>query len=147
MKCPTCASENVSHLNSKHPLIHHWILNPGLAFNEAVLGQRLPAQSYFCKACDAPYSKRNWAQCPACDCTFSGEVWSGRHAFGHWYGIVCPGCGERWPTLWNATSLLVLAVTSPLWILPHLRYKARIIEWGRRRARRAWKKHEENTPP
>ena len=25
-----------------HPMLIHWVLNPGLAFNELILGQRVP---------------------------------------------------------------------------------------------------------
>jgi len=51
-----------------------------------------------------------------------GMRWSGRKAFGHWLGLICPECKKRIPCMWNYTSLLVLALLSPLWYLPYRFY-------------------------
>jgi hypothetical protein len=61
------------------------------------------------------------------------RLWSWANAFGHWFGYVCPGCGGEIPCLWSLASLLVLAVTAPLWALPVLLWKGRWLEFERRR--------------
>ena len=104
------------------PLILHWVLNPGLAFNELVLGQRIPKVQLICENCDAPFYDRSYIPCPHCHAMNHGRSWSKKHAFGNWLGYVCPSCGERIPCLWNYTSIVILAITSPLWYLPYRFY-------------------------
>ncbi len=36
-----------------HPMLLHWIINPGLAFNELILGQRIPKITLIDKTSDA----------------------------------------------------------------------------------------------
>lgn len=50
----------------KHPLMLHWILNPGLAFIELVLGMRMPATSLIERASPRPFVERQYVPCPAC---------------------------------------------------------------------------------
>ncbi len=99
-----------------HPLLLHWIINPGLAINELILGQRLPKVMLIDKTSDAPLMERKYAPCPECNAINDGRLWSKGNTFGHWFGLVCPKCGGRIPCLWNITSLALLAITFPLWI-------------------------------
>lgn len=102
-----------------HPLILHWVLNPGLAFNELVLGQRLPRVTLIDRTSDEPLRDRTYVPCPHCSSLHNSRVaraaWG---SFGNWFGFVCPNCKKDIPVLWNVFSLLILAVTSPFWILP-----------------------------
>lgn len=144
-ECPDCRSKNVSTWSWKHPLLLHWILNPGLAFNEVVLGQRLPSTSYLCRDCKKPIPDRNWVICPHCSQTATARLWMGRHAFAHWLGIVCPHCGRKMPSMWNLTSLLVVACLSPIWVVPYMLWKDRYLNWEADRARHALQKLKEKT--
>jgi hypothetical protein len=126
---------NVTTLKWPNLLIVHWVLNPGVAFNEVFLGQRLPAVSYYCRDCRSPLVERSWLECPHCNSTFSAKLWQGRTAFGHWLGVVCPGCGGIIPSLWNHTSLLLLALTAPIWWFLVRVYREPFLDWERHRIR------------
>ena len=97
-----------------HPMVLHWVLNPGLAFNELILGQRLPKVMLVDKTSDAPLMERQYVPCPECNVLTDARVWGGSRSKGHWFGYVCPGCNGRIPCLWNLTSLVLLALTFPL---------------------------------
>lgn len=99
-----------------HPLLLHWVINPGLAFNELVLGQRIPRVTLIDRTSDAPLMQRQYIPCPECRALNDGRLWSGGNTFGHWFGYVCPECHGRIPCLWNLTSLIVLVLTFPVWI-------------------------------
>lgn len=96
-------------------LLVHWILNPGLAFNELVLGQRMPKVTLIDKTSDAPLMENQYIPCPHCGTIHNGLIWSKKNAFGNWFGIMCPTCHKTIPCLWNITSLIVLAITFPIW--------------------------------
>lgn len=123
-ECPKCKghiydrwSLNGSDVGIKAMYLH-WVLNPGLVFNELVLGQRLPKIMYVCKSCDTGVGLRSYVHCSGCDTFHPGLIWSKENALGNWLGYVCPKCGSEIPCLWNFTSLLVLALSSPIWYLP-----------------------------
>lgn len=99
-----------------NPLLLHWIINPGIVINELVLGQRLPKVTLIDKTSDAPLMERQFVPCPECHALNDARLWSKQNAFGHWFGFVCPECGGKIPCLWNITSLIVLALTFPIWI-------------------------------
>jgi hypothetical protein len=108
--------EKYKALKLPHPLLLHWILNPGLAFNELILGQRIPKITLIDKTSSAPFMERQYIPCPDCGAMNDGRLWSKSNAMGHWFGYVCPECGGRIPCLWNITSITLLAVTFPIWI-------------------------------
>jgi len=120
-----------------HPLLLHWVLNPGLAFNEVFLGQRMPKLALIDKTSDQPLMERTFIPCPSCEAMHDGRLWAKGRCFGHWFGYVCPDCGGRIPCLWNLTSLVLLAITFPVWILPVLLWKDRWLAFELRRARAA----------
>lgn len=97
-------------------MLLHWVINPGLAFNELVLGQRVPKVTLIDKTIDAPLMERQFIPCPECGGLNDARLWSKSNSFGHWFGFVCPKCNGRIPCLWNITSLIILAITFPLWI-------------------------------
>src|SRR5262245_54558843 len=40
--CPTCGETRIWRWDLRHPEMLNWVINPGVAVNELVLGQRLP---------------------------------------------------------------------------------------------------------
>ncbi len=99
-----------------HPLVLHWVINPGVAINEVFLGQRLPKVMLIDKTSKAPLAERSYVPCPSCGELHDARLWSKLNAFGHWFGYVCPACKQKIPCLWNITSLLLLALLSPIWL-------------------------------
>ena len=97
-------------------MLVHWILNPGLAINELILGQRIPKVTLIDKTSSAPLLERQFVPCPTCGEINDGRLWAKGNALGHWFGLWCPKCGNKIPCLWNLTSLLVLALTFPIWL-------------------------------
>jgi hypothetical protein len=94
----------------------HWVLNPGLAFNELVLGQRVPKVTLIDETIDKPLMERFFVPCPHCGVLHDRRSWGQQKKFGNWFGFVCPSCGKVIPSLWNLTSLLILFLLSPLWL-------------------------------
>jgi hypothetical protein len=101
----------------KNLVVLHWILNPGLAFNELVLGQRVPRVTLIEKDSSKSLQERTKIPCPHCGTIHSGLKWSSRNnAFKNWFGLYCDECGKIIPCLTNLTSLLFLGLTFPIWI-------------------------------
>jgi hypothetical protein len=103
-QCPTCRAEDFTVWTWRHPMMLHWIANPGLAFNELVLGQRMPARANVCRQC-----RTSFVDCPHCNRAIDAVQWGGRSALGHWRGLPCPHCGGSIPVLSNALAFLVKA--------------------------------------
>jgi Zn finger protein HypA/HybF involved in hydrogenase expression len=120
--CPKCGGKNFKVWRFPHPVVLHWMLNPGLVVNELLLGMRVPRVQLFCQQCPLPLVDRAYIPCDKCGVLNSGRSWSRRDAFFHWLGIVCPKCGLRIASLWNVFSLLILTITSPIWYLPYRLY-------------------------
>ncbi|TRX58433.1 hypothetical protein FNH22_13895 [Fulvivirga sp. M361] len=95
----------------------HWILNPGLAINELILGQRVPKITLIDQTSDRPLMERTYIPCPHCSTLHEAQTWSvqNKTAFKNWFGLFCPNCRELIPCLRNLTSGLVLLVTYPFW--------------------------------
>lgn len=98
-----------------HWMLLHWVINPGLAFNELILGQRIPKVTLIDKQSDAPLMERQYVPCPHCNTIHSGLLWSKKNAMGNWFGYLCPTCHKIIPCIWNVTSLVLLALTYPIW--------------------------------
>jgi hypothetical protein len=122
ISCPKCGSRPMRRFELPNWQLVHWVLNPGLAFNELILGQRLPRLTLICDACDDPLAYRQYIPCPNCGVLHNVQSWGKRHAFGNWLGLPCPSCHRRIPCLWNATSILLLLVLFPIWYLPYRFY-------------------------
>lgn len=101
-QCPTCRAEDFDTWTWRHPAMLHWIANPGLAFNELVLGQLLPARVNLCRQC-----RTQFVDCPHCRRAFGCVQWGG--AFGHWLRLPCPYCNGSIPNLSNALAYVVKA--------------------------------------
>lgn len=121
------APEKYQVITWRNPLMLHWIINPGLAFNELVLGQRMPTVQWVERYSDKPYFFRVYIPCPHCGTLHLCSKWSGmnRTAYKNWFGLYCDHCGQIIPCLWNLTSLVILLLTSPLWFLFKKRIQAR----------------------
>jgi hypothetical protein len=120
--CPKCGNHNFKVWRLPHPAMLHWVLNPGLVVNELLLGQRVPKVQLFCESCEGALLQRSYIPCPNCKTMNGSGAWRRRDSFWHWLGLVCPNCGKRIPSLWNLFSLVLLAITSPLWYLPYRLY-------------------------
>ncbi len=101
-----------------HPLMLHWIINPGVAFNELILGQRIPKILLIEKTRKIkPLAERSFIPCPHCNTLHSALKWTPQNktAFGNWFGLYCDHCGQIIPCLTNLTTYLILGLTSPVW--------------------------------
>ncbi len=102
----------------KNGMMLHWLLNPGLAINELILGQRIPKSSLEDKTLKnkARY-ERIRVPCPHCKTLHDGRTWSIQNgtAFKNWFGLYCTSCGNIIPCLTNIFSLLILTLTFPIW--------------------------------
>ncbi|MCP4403560.1 MAG: hypothetical protein GY801_40425, partial [bacterium] len=83
--------------------------------------------------------------CPHCKHEVSDLFWSGKNAFGHWLGLICPFCGEVIPCLWNITSCLVLTLLFPVWLVPYVLFKDRYKNAEFQRAKHEWKRLQEKS--
>lgn len=94
----------------------HWIVNPGLAFNELVLGQRVPKIMLIERDASKNLQEKTFVPCPHCGILHSGQKWSiGNNAFKNWFGLYCDACGKIIPCLRNLTSLALMILTYPVW--------------------------------
>lgn len=117
-KCPCCQSTSAKVWKLPQFTSLHWVLNPGLAVNELILGQAIPKETYICNDCPKPLMERAYLHCPTCEAFHDARIWSGKNAIGRWFGYLCPRCTQPIPRLWNLTSLLILGITMPIWWIP-----------------------------
>ena len=101
----------------KHIMMLHWVINPGIMFNELALGQRVPRVMLQERSREKPWIERFKVPCPHCETIHDGRTWSihNKTAFKNWFGLYCSACGGVIPCLWNIGSFLALAVTAPVW--------------------------------
>ncbi len=101
----------------KHPAMLHWLINPGLAINELLIGQRIPKIILIEKDASKSLQEKTIIPCPHCGTLHSGLKWSiNNNAFKNWFGLYCDNCGKIIPCLTNLTSWLLLGVTFPIWV-------------------------------
>ena len=102
-----------------NPFTLLWVFFPAVMFNELILGQRLPKVVLVDKESDKPQEELTYVPCPHCETLNDRRLWATKgNAFGHWFGLVCPSCHQIIPCLWNIFSLVILAITFPLWYFP-----------------------------
>ncbi|MFA8433392.1 MAG: hypothetical protein ACEPOZ_02645 [Marinifilaceae bacterium] len=101
----------------RHWMVLHWIVNPGLAFNELVLGQRVPKISLVDKTSDKPRMEKTYVPCPHCSKLHDGRTWSPQNGtgFNNWFGLYCPNCGGTIPCITNGLSFVLKCLTFPVW--------------------------------
>lgn len=117
-------------------MMWHWVLNPGLAVNELLLGMRIPKVMLIDRTSDQPLALRTYIPCPHCGTLHPGLLWGKGNGFGHWFGYLCPTCDQIIPCLQNWTSLAILTITYPLWFLPARLLKPRWLAWEKIRVQR-----------
>jgi|SRR5690554_1897904 len=101
----------------KNAYMLHWILNPGLAINDLILGQKVPKVILIENVSAKTLQAKIKVPCPHCKTIHSGLKWSTKNnAFKNWFGLYCDNCQKTIPCLTNFTSLLILILTSPIWI-------------------------------
>lgn len=95
----------------------HFMLNPGLAINELILGQRVPKIMLIDQTSDKPLMERTYVPCPHCGIYHDGRTWSQQNktAFKNWFGLYCSNCKGIIPCIRNWTSALLLCLTYPIW--------------------------------
>ncbi len=130
----------------KNWMMLHWILNPGLAINELILGQRIPKISLEDKVIDKPRMDRSLVPCPHCDTLHDVRTWSIQNgtAFKNWFGLYCKNCGNIIPCLTNVFSFLILALTFPFWGWFRKSLKAKWLEKQPKRYEHIEIKHHSN---
>lgn len=102
--------------NWKNWTMIHWILNPGLAFNELVLGQRVPKIYVVDKESNELLINKTYVPCPHCEKLHHGRIWSTKKtALKNWFGLYCSNCGGIIPCIRNIFSLIILTITFPIW--------------------------------
>lgn len=101
----------------KNWMMLHYIINPGLAINEILLGMKVPKISLVDKTSEKSLVERSFIPCPHCNTLHDHRTWSTQNktAFKNWFGLFCPTCENIIPCLTNATSFILLALTFPLW--------------------------------
>ena len=101
----------------KNWMMLHWIINPGMAINEMILGQRIPKISLLDKTLQKPKHDRSFVPCPHCETIHDSRIWSPQNktGFKNWFGLYCTNCGGIIPCIINGFSFLILAITFPIW--------------------------------
>lgn len=112
-----------------NPLLIHWILNPGLAFNELILGQRIPKETLIDQTSEAPLTERSYVECPDCGTIHSSQLWGKGNSFWHFDGLYCPTCEAKIRTLLNVFSILLLVITFPVWKPIQMLLRDRLKAW------------------
>ena len=114
----------------KNPAVLHWIINPGLAFNELVLGHRIPKVTLIEKDPTKALAEKSFIPCPHCETLHPGLKWTQQNktAFKNWFGLYCDNCGKIIPCLTNLTSYIILGLTFPIWFWFKNKWKAKWLE-------------------
>lgn len=133
--CDQCGGEQFVTWNWWHPLLLHWIINPGLGFNELVLGQRVPAQLQCCRQCLVGnwLTQSTYVVCPHCQGVHRSDLWD-LGSYGKLQGVVCPDCGCCIPSVRNLVALAVTMVLMPIWWPLSLWFGPHYQRWCQRRA-------------
>jgi len=126
-------------------LLLHWILNPGLAINEFVLGRRIPRLSLIDQHLQQPLTERSYVPCPHCQTLHPAKRWGKKNAFFHYAGLYCPSCQQKIPSLLNIFTIALLIVSFPLWKPVQMLFGERFKAWELKRLEKT--AHYENCPP
>jgi hypothetical protein len=129
-----------------HPVMLHWMINPGLAINEVFLGQRVPRKLLIEKDAFKSLSERTLVPCPHCDTLHSATKWSTQNntAFANWFGLYCDHCGNTIPCLHNITSFVLWGISYPFWAPFRKAWK---IKWLAKQKQRFAHALDLSTPP
>lgn len=106
--CPICGDLRWKKIDWKEITMLHWVLNPGLALNELLLGQRVPKEMYQCRTCQSYF-----VICSHCRTQINAMEWSGKKAFFQWEGLRCPKCNGTISCLRNIFAASILCILWP----------------------------------
>ncbi len=103
--------------NWKSITILHWIINPGIVILELFLGQVVPKVMLIKRDGNQPFYQRSFIPCPHCGTLHPGVTYSAQNktALKNWFGLYCYKCDKVIPVQRNLTSLIILALTFPIW--------------------------------
>lgn len=95
-----------------------WMLNPFSAFNELVLGRRIPKTILIERNNKKPRWERKVYPCPHCHTLHDARTWSFENKTdnGNWFGLYCPTCGKIIPCITSLFSWMLLVVSFPIWM-------------------------------
>lgn len=122
-QCPICGGGAHQRFQWPHFNYVHWALNPGLAINEIVMGLRIAKTTFVCTGCTTPLFERCYLHCPRCNKFQTGLLWGKPNHLWHWFGLICPDCGDAIPSFRNATAVAIEWLTIPFWYVPVHRWK------------------------
>ncbi len=113
----------------------HYIINPGVAVGELIMGQRTPKVILIDKHSPKAFVQRSYVPCPSCETMHNASVWSiqNKTANKNWYGLYCPSCGETIPCLRNGFSWILIMLTYPLWFWKKEDWKAKWLKKQKKR--------------
>ena len=141
LRCSRCLTTKLVPCSSNHFALLHWKLNPGLAINELLLGQRIPKTLYVCKRCSHfCFPTFQTVLCEHCNRQHSVQIWN-HCGFGNWMGLVCPDCGGEIPSLTNFTSRVLMTLLSPVAIPIKRKLHSTYTNWARKRIARSRDKY------
>ncbi len=103
--------------NWKNLAVLHWIINPGIIILDLFLGQVIPKVMLIKRDGNQPFYQRSLIPCPHCGTLHLGVTYSAQNktAFKNWFGLYCYKCDNIIPAQRNLTSLIILALTFPIW--------------------------------
>lgn len=110
--------------NWKHPVMLHWVINPGVAVTE-FMGVVIPRVMLIKRDKSKSLVERTFIPCPHCDTIHSSLKWSKQNNTHNknWYGYHCDHCLETIPPLRNWLSGLVFRVIKPFNQINRQRWK------------------------
>jgi uncharacterized protein (TIGR02996 family) len=97
--CLGCGRADLLRRQPDDPWVLHWVFNPALAFNELVLGQRVPRVVLTCPGCEYYL-----VPCRACRDVHALHSWMVSY---HYQDPVCPTCKAPIPTIRNRAAAAV----------------------------------------
>ncbi|MEL6692820.1 MAG: hypothetical protein AAFQ12_07255 [Pseudomonadota bacterium] len=105
-----------------------WVLNPIIAINELMLGQRIPEETLVEESVELDAPPKEYVECPSCGHLTDLNLWSQAGAkFRNWFGLACPNCGSTLPTCQNVWSRLITLVLFPLVTVLKDRFQSRAL--------------------
>ncbi|MBL1430949.1 MAG: hypothetical protein COA60_005485 [Robiginitomaculum sp.] len=122
-----------------------WMLNPLLALNEFIFGQRIPKITLIDQHSDEIFANRSFVQCPHCQTIHSAHRWGKGNAFWHFAGLYCPTCENKIPVLHNIFTIVLLALSFPIWKPLQVVFAERFKKWELSRLHKT--KGIEKAPP
>ena len=101
----------------KHIYMLHWMINPAVAINELLLGQRVPRILFVEKDSKKRLPEKSFIPCPHCHTIHSSMKWTPQNktAFGNWFGLYCDHCEKTIPCARNITAVAIEVITFPVW--------------------------------